>query len=266
MTAILILFLFILLFASAILSGSETALFSLSSVQLKSYKKSKDPRSFLIYSLMERPRDVLVTILMLNVLCNILVQNTVSSLFDQYSAWALKVGVPLALTLLIGEVLPKSIAMSNNSRIAYKMAPVISKTAQILGPFRKKLTTLTSWISQVFFVIIQDEREISAEELQHVLKTSQASGVLLPQEAKLMGGALDLQETLVREVMRPREEILYYDIKEPIAELIHLFADQRTTRVPVCDGDLENLQGILSTQEFFLFQESIQQVEIFYLI
>ena len=254
----LVFILVFLLTLSAILSGSETALFSLSSVQLKSYKKFKDPRFSLIYYLMERPRDVLVTILMLNILSNILVQNTVSSLFDQYDTWALKVGVPLALTLFFGEVLPKSIAMPNNIRVAYKAAPLISKAARWLGPVREKLTAATSALSRIFFLVIQEEEEISPEELKHVLKTSQQTGVLLPQEARLMEGALDLQETLVKELMRPREEIIYYDLEEPLSQLVHLFADERTTRIPVCDGDLENLKGILSTQELFLFQESIR--------
>ncbi len=253
----LVIVLFFLLALSGILSGSETALFSLSSVQLKSYKKTKDLRFSLIFHLMERPRDVLVTILMLNVLSNILVQNTVSSLFGEYNAWALKVGVPLALTLLFGEVLPKSIAMPNNIHIAYRVAPFVSKAARWLGPIRGKLTAVTSWLSRIFFLIIQEEEEISPDELKHVLKTSQETGILLPQEARLMEGALDLQKTLVKELMRPREEILYYDTQEPLSQLVHLYADERTTRVPICDGNLENLKGILSTQEFFLFQDSI---------
>ncbi|HEX2582836.1 MAG TPA: DUF21 domain-containing protein, partial [Chlamydiales bacterium] len=145
--------LFFLLALSATLSASETALFSLSSVQLKSYKKAKDPRFALLFHLMERPRDVLVTILMLNVLSNILVQNTVSSIFDQYNAWALKVGVPLALTLLFGEVLPKSIAMPHNIRIAYRVAPLVFKAARWLGPIREKLTAATSYLSRIFFLL-----------------------------------------------------------------------------------------------------------------
>ncbi len=247
-----------LLILSAILSGSETALFSLSSMQLKTYRKSKDTRLSLIYHLMERPRDILVTILMLNVLSNILVQNTVSSLFSEYSAWGLKVGVPLALTLLFGELLPKSIAMPNNAKVAYRVAPLIYKATLLLKPIRKRLTAVTSWISRFFFLIIQDEEEISPNELKHVLKTSEESGVLLKQEARLVEGALDLQETLVKERMRPREEIIYYDLEEPLSQLIHLFADQQTTRVPVCKGDIENIQGILSTREFFLSKEEIQ--------
>jgi CBS domain containing-hemolysin-like protein len=258
MSLFLILCLVGLILLSASLSASETALFSLSSLQLKHYKKSPNRRLQLISRLMERPRDVLVTILMLNVLANILVQNTVSSLFDAVPSWAVKVGLPLALTLIFGEVLPKSIAMPNNVQVAYKAAPWISNMARFLGPVRRKLTSATSWISRVLFLFLKEEEEISADELKHVLKTSQESGVLLEEECRLISGALDLQETLVKERMRPRQEMLYYDIQEPLSALLHLLIDQQTTRVPVCDGTLENMLGILSTRGFFLARPQIQ--------
>jgi CBS domain containing-hemolysin-like protein len=208
---------------------------------------------------MERPRDVLVTILMLNVLANILVQNTVSSLFENYSGWGLKVGLPLALTLIFSELLPKSLAMPNNAKISEKAAPVIAKCSRFLGPIRRQLTRATNWISRFFFLILQEDEDISPEELKHVLKTSEKSGVLLKQESQMIGGALDLQLTPVSVLMRPREEILYYDLQEPLSVLLHLFADQQITRIPVCDNDLENIKGVLSASAFFLAQPSIHE-------
>ena len=207
---------------------------------------------------MARPRDVLVTILMLNVLANILVQNTVSNLFEQYDNWGLKVGVPLALTLIFGELIPKSIAMPNNTTISPKVAPWISRAANALGPIRRGLTTVTNWIARFVFIILRDDQEISPDELRLVLKTSEESGVLLKQERRLVSGALDLLQTKVLEQMKPREEVLFYDIQEPISSLISLLEEKQVTRLPVCDGDLENLIGILSLRQFFLSQNTIQ--------
>ncbi len=256
--ALLVFALLLLISTSAFLSCSETALFSLSPLQLRSYRQSDKPRLAIIAHLMERPRDVLVTILMLNVLANILVQNTVSSIFDQFTEWSLKVGLPLALTLIFGEVIPKSVAMPNNARISYRVAPVISRTARVLGPIRRRLTQVTSVISRIMFFFLKEEKEITADELRHVLKTSEESGVLHQAESRLIRGALDLEQTLVKEQMRPREEILYYDIQEPLSALEHLLVDQETTRVPVCDGDLENLLGILTTRKYFLSKPALK--------
>ncbi|HSX10844.1 MAG TPA: hemolysin family protein [Chlamydiales bacterium] len=254
----MILFLFFLILMSAFLSGSETALFSLSPLAVKSYRNAADSRLVMIGRLMERPREVLVTILILNILANILIQNTVSTIFDPFPGWALKIFVPLALTLIFGEVLPKALAMPNSASIAYRVAPWIRWATRILSPIRKPLTKATSLISRLCFFFLREEKEISAEELRHVLKTSEERGILMPIESELIGGTLDLQNTVVREHMRPREEILSYDIQEPLSKLTHLFIDQETTRIPVYDGNLENLKGIISAKQYFFHRDQIK--------
>ncbi len=213
----------------------------------------------MIAGLLERPRELLVTILMLNIIVNIMIQNTVSSLFDPTAGWGWKVGFPLAITLIFGEILPKSLALPNNTRIAYKAAPWVGWAARVLKPIREPLTRATGWISRALFFFLKEEKEISADELRHVLKTSEETGVLLPQECDLIGGMLDLQNSLVKERMRPREEILSYDIQEPLSQLTHLFVDLETTRVPIYDGDLEKLLGILSTRRFFFHRDQIKK-------
>lgn len=251
----------LLILLSGFLSGSETSLFSLSPMTLKTYQTSSDRKQRLVGSLMGRPRDVLVTILMLNVLANLLVQNTVSSLFESFDDWSLKVGLPLVLTLIFGEVLPKSIALPNNIVIAPKIAPWIGWAESVLMPIRKPLTRATSWISRFLFVFLHKENEITADELRHVLKSSEETGTLLPDECDLISGSLDLQDSSVKERMRPREEILYYDIQDPLSKLTHLLVDLETTRVPVCDGDLEKLLGIISTRRFFFHRDQIKRGE-----
>jgi CBS domain containing-hemolysin-like protein len=208
---------------------------------------------------MERPRDVLVTILMLNICANVLIQNTVSTLFDSLESWTLKIVVPLLLTLIFGELLPKSLALPNHTAIAYRVAPWIDKAATILRPIRVPLTKATSWISRILFIFFREEKEISPDELRHVLKTSEERGILMPIESELIGGTLDLQNSLVREHMRPREEILAYDLQDPVLHLMHLFIDEETTRVPVYDGNLENLKGILSARQVFFHRDQIKK-------
>lgn len=251
----MIFFLTCLLLFSAFLSSSETALFSLPPLSIKAYSRAKEPRVQLIGRLMEKPRDVLVTILMLNVLSNILIQNTVAILFESFHSWWLTVGVPLVLTLVFGELLPKSMALPNAASIARFVAPVVFAGTRILRPIRGPLTRVTSWISRILFFSFRQEREISADELRHVLKTSEAEGVILPIEADLIGGTLDLQHSLVKEHMRPREEVLAYDLDEPIEELYRLFTEKGVSRVPVYRQDLENMKGIVSAKELFFHDQ-----------
>lgn len=251
----------ILIFFSGFLSGSETALFSLSPLTLKSYKTSPEKKFQKVAFLMERPRDVLVTILILNVLSNLLIQNTVSSIFDEFNDWTLKVGLPLILVLIFGEVLPKSIALPYNVGISMRIAPLIAWVNHILKYIREPMTKATSSISRFIFFFLRKEKEFSVDELRHVIKSSRESGVLLHQECDLIEGALDLQHFIVKEQMRPREEILYYDIRSPLLKLKHLLVDLETTRIPVCEGDLEKILGILSAKQFFFHRDQIKKGE-----
>lgn len=259
MTLLLFAGLLFLLLISAFCSLSETSLFSLSPFALRSYKMSQDVRQNLISRLMEHPRDVLVTILIVNTLVNILVQNTVSTIFEEEASWVLKVGVPLVLTLILGELLPKSLALPQNVAIAPRIAPTIEWMLVILKPIREPLTRIASWVSRILFYFLRDEKEISSDELRHVLKTSEQSKILLPQEASLIGGTIDLQNSIAKERMRPREEVLFFDIRDPLSKIHHLFVDLEISRVPVCDGNLENILGILSARRYFFHGSNIQK-------
>jgi CBS domain containing-hemolysin-like protein len=59
--------------------------------------------------------------------------------------------------------------------------------------------------------------------------------------------------------MRPRQDILYYDIKDPLTKLVHLFVDKECSRMPVCEKDIENVLGIIDAKQYFLHREAIQE-------
>jgi CBS domain containing-hemolysin-like protein len=203
----------------------------------------------------------LVTILILNVLVNILVQNVASSLFGEFSGWGLRVGVPLALTLIFGEVIPKSIALQNNDRIAQFVAPVIGRAKRILGPLRRSMTRLTGAVSKWMFFFLKRAPEMSRDEMELVLSTSQEQGVVDKDEAEMMDGLLDLRDTSVRELMQPREDIIFFKQHDPLLRLTHLFVDQECSRIPVCDGEINNILGVISARSFFLEKDSLKTGE-----
>jgi putative hemolysin len=259
MIQFLVFFLIILILGSALFSASETALFSLSSMQVQAFRKSQNYRQQLVAKLLDSPRDLLITLIMINVMINILIQNVVAKIFGSYSGWGLTVGVPLALTLTLGEFIPKSVGIANNIRFSPRVANFLWVIKKILLPIRIVLIRITSVVSRVMFFFLQDEKEISTDELQHALRTSRARGVLAEDEAELMRGYLHLQESLAKEFLRPREEVLTFEMTEPISKLIHLFVDQECTRIPVCEGDIDHIIGIITSREFFLHRESLKE-------
>ncbi len=252
-----ILLIFLLTFASGFFSSTETAFFSLSSSKVKTYNHSEDKKKQLIANLLKHPRDLLVTVFMLNTLVNILLQNVTSSMFGKNAGLDLKIGVPFILTLLFGEIIPKYIGIQNNAFIAELSAPAISMMQNILTPLRRLIVNITEPISRLIFFFLKKEKSISQDELTHLLKQSEEFGLLNKEEAFLAKGYLNLQNLSVKEVMRPRDEILFYNIEEPLSKLIYLIADQQCSRIPVCDEKIDNILGIISAKDFFLERDEI---------
>lgn len=262
METVILLFIIVLLTClSGYFSSSETALFSLSSIKIKAYETNQDPRKRLIARLVLQPRDLLVTVFMLNTVINILLQNVASHFFGASAGLDLTIGVPLILTLLFGEIIPKYIGIQNNVAISYYVAPSINYIQNLLRPIRKLIIRITLPISQMFFFFLKKEKSISKDELQHVIQKSEEEGVLAREEAELIWGFLNLQDATVKELMRPREDMLYYDLREPLTKLTYLIVDQQCSRLPVCDQNVQNILGIIDAKRFFLKSQQLQTSE-----
>ena len=112
MIHILVLILALLILGSAFFSSSETTLFSLTPMEVQKFKKSRELGGQKVVRLLKSPRNLLITLIMVNVVLNILVQNVMSNIFGTLSGWLLNVGAPLLLTLTFGEFIPKSIGIA----------------------------------------------------------------------------------------------------------------------------------------------------------
>ena len=160
--------------------------------------------------------------------------------------------------LLFGEIIPKQYGLQHNQNLSYVVVPSINYLQNILKPIRKWIIAVTLPISRFIFYFLKKEHSISREELQHVLKTSEAHGVLEPDEVELVWGYLNLQDMNVKELLQPREDMHCYDINEPLSKLIYLFTEKQFSRIPVYDKVIENLIGIVTAKNYFLHHQAIQ--------
>ncbi|HRD56352.1 MAG TPA: hemolysin family protein [Parachlamydiaceae bacterium] len=252
-----IVLLVLLTFTAGFFSSTETAFFSLPTTKIKTWLHSSDKKKVLAARLLSHPRDLLVTVFMLNTLSNILLQNTASAMFGRGASWLLKIGVPFILTLIFGEIIPKYIGIQNNSFLTYTTAPAISFIQNLLAPVRKAIIYITEPISRFLFFFLKKEERLSEDEVEYLLNESEKSGVLDKKEAELVKGYLTLQRVQVKEAMRPKEDILFYKIEEPLSKLIYLLVDQQCSKIPVCDEKLDHLLGIISAKTFFLNRDEI---------
>lgn len=257
-TFILSLLVLLLLFFSAYCSSAEAALFSLQTTQIKAFQSDSNHRKKIVGSLLQHPHDLLVTVFMLNTLVNILLQNVTSSIFGDTASWVYTVGIPLVLTLIFGELIPKYIGLQNNVKLSLFVAPTIHFFQKFLKPLRQATLAITIPVSRALFFFLKKEPEISKEELEHILKTSEEHGIFDKDEGELISGYLQFQESQAKEIAWPKEDILFYDINDPLTKLTHLFVDEQCTRLPVCDEDLDHVLGIITAKDFLIHRDDIQ--------
>ena len=128
---------------------------------------------------------------------------------------------------------------------------------KVLGPVRKCIGKIATYVSKFLFFFLEQNKKISKEELLHVLHTSEKKGILSAAESSLIEGHLDLRDILVKEIMRPKDEIIYFSLENDLNKLEQLFIKEECSRLPVCKKDLDSLLGIISAYDYFILTAHI---------
>ncbi len=259
MTWLLLLPMLFFTLCSGLVSAAQVSLFSLTPTQIKSYSKSEDRHKKTAASLLQHPRQLLVTLFMADVLVNLLVQNFASGFFSSYSSWLLNVGVPLVLTLIFGDILPKAFALARNQKVATKAAPIIFYIFRLVRPLRLIIVDLASMVSHALFFFLKKPAELSREEILELLHRSEERELLDKREGRWIRGFLWFQGATAKEVMQPRDALQIYCLHDSLEQLHLCF--EKNSRVVVCRENLESPVGVLSSRDYFLLRPDLKKAE-----
>jgi putative hemolysin len=249
----------VLLAGSAFFSGSETALFSLSGGQL--HRLAKSGRSGrIVAALTRRPRELLNALLLGNLLINVAYTAIAATIvFDldrsRLPAWSAPVGsvVALVVLILVGEVAPKIIAFSATRRWALLCGAILTAYKRVVGPVLWVIQHVA--IGPITRVISPGRRrggEISAGELGDVLDLAARQGTIDRDAGAMLQEIVELTGLRTCDIMVPRVDMIARDIATPRAGLIQTFKDTGLTRLPVYDGDVDNVVGIIVARALLL--------------
>lgn len=249
----------LLLACSGFLSGSETSLFSLSSLRVRRLQ-SESKVGRLIASLLAHPRSLLSTILICNILVNVFASSLSASLFRGLSesedalisrpmGSVISVVVMTFLILVFGEITPKTIAIQNAEPLARRTAPVIYGLSRVVAPLRAVLLWVTGGIVRLVDRHIPADASISEDELRTAVKIGLSEGVLDAQERDMIHGVFQLEAKQVRDVMRPRRDLFALDVATPPAELVRQVREHEYARVPVYDEDPDQIVGMIYARD-----------------
>jgi putative hemolysin len=174
------------------------------------------------------------------------------------SAHNLGFGVVIFLTtyvsLVIGEIVPKQIALRSPEPIAVVMSRPMRILSKIVAPFVWILEHSSSLILALFGLDKESRNHVTAEELHLVVAEAQTAGVLEEDERAMISGIVRLADRPVREVMTPRTEIDWIDLGASAEEIRDALLASPHSRIPVADGAVENIVGVIKTRDVMAAQ------------
>jgi len=172
---------------------------------------------------------------------------------DPDTAHTVGFGVVIVLTtyvsLVIGEIVPKQIALRSPEPIAVLMAPPLRWLSKVTAPFVWVLERSSALIFKLFGLDKESKNHVTAEELHLVVAEAQTAGVLEEDERAMISGIVRLADRPVREVMTPRTEVDWIDVHAEPGEIQQVLLESPHSRIPVADGAVENIVGVIQTRD-----------------
>ncbi|MHC3436713.1 hemolysin family protein [Natrialbaceae archaeon A-gly3] len=244
----------VLIALSGFFSSSEIAMFSLPKHRVEGMVEEEVPGASLVKELKDDPHRLLVTILVGNNIVNIAMSSIATALLSIYFGGL--IGVILAtfgitaIVLLFGESAPKSYAVENTESWAVRIAKPLKGTEYLLYPLIVLFDYLTRQVNKLTGSTSAIETPyVTRDEIQEMLESGEREGVIEEEEHEMLQRIFRFNNTIVKEVMTPRLDITAVPKDAPIDEAIETCIQSGHARVPVYEGSLDNVQGIVHIRD-----------------
>lgn len=255
-------FLIFLLTVSALVSGSEAALFSLTPNDIGKLKKNQSRSSEAALTLLSMPNYLLATILTMNNLvniCAVLVTNRIVDLIVTFNdssilRFIIKVIIVTFILLLFGEIMPKILATSNPMRFTKIIAVPLLYLKNFFKPVSYVLIHSGSHIHEA---VSRKKGNISMDEISDALEIAETQNA---EDKKILQGIVDFINTEVSDVLKPRVDVVAVDMGASFAQVRKTIMESGFSRIPVYEGYLDNIKGVLYVKDLIphLSKENFQ--------
>ena len=245
----------VLLCGSAFFSGSETALFSLSRLDLQKLRRERNRHTETLHALLDQPRRLIISILCGNELVNIAAAANMTgilvTLYGVERAGWISILVMVPLLLLFGEVTPKTISVSNPVRISTGLvASPMSLWVRLIAPL---VWVIRGIADRVTTLIVGEEKAaeniLQLDEFRTLVEEVAKEGELNATERALIYNLLEAGDTEVVEIMTPRTRTAFLNAEMSVPEMAERFRSYRHPRVPVFRVHRDNLVGFVHAED-----------------
>lgn len=259
-----LLFLFILILFNAYFAATEIAFISLNDAKIEKQAKEGDKKAKQIQKMLKNPSKFLATIQIGITLAGFLSSAFASDAFADKLAPVLNNAMPFLsltswrnisivlitfilsfFTLVLGELVPKRLAMKYYEKIAYATVGVIKAISVITAPFVKLLTWSTNIVSKLFGVGEQEEETVTEEEIKMLVDQGEENGSIEEIEKELINNVFAFNDIVASEIMTHRTEMYAIEINENLYEILDEIDEYKYSRIPVYEETIDDIKGIL---------------------
>jgi putative hemolysin len=247
-----------LLILSGLMSGSETALTALGEWKIRQLREDGlDPTG--AFALLERqPTRFITTLLIGNNVVNIAAASLITQIaiqtaqnygFGESLAVGYATGITTLLVLIFGEITPKSIAVHHAVGFSRAVIRPVYVMSIVLYPIGLAFAWITGTVLRLFRLEPSGNPLLTENELRLMLRSAEESGVIEAQEEEMIKGIIDLEETVVREVMTPRVDVVAIPEDASMMELLRLTTEHGYSRLPVYGETIDNIRGFVYARD-----------------
>lgn len=244
----------VLLMFSSFFSASETALMSLSKIRVRHLVDENVKGASRIQKLINDPSKLLGAILIGNNAVNIGASSLMTALFLTKFGEAgvgIATAVMTVIILIFGEITPKSLAAQNSEKVSFAVAKPIDVITVILSPFIHIMTFITGFLIRLLGGKASGNQiSITEDELKTIVNVSHEEGVLEVEERTMIHNVFNFGDTMAKDVMTPRTNMISIDVNCTYAELTEMFKTEQFSRVPVYEESFDNIIGIITIKDF----------------
>ena len=252
----------VLLMLSGLMSGSETALTAVGQWKIRQIREDgEDPSG--VFALLERDRPRFITTLLIaNNLVNIAATALVTQIALRLAASlgaaeslaiAYATGVMTLLLLIFGEITPKSFAVHNAVPMSRWVIRPVYYLSVVFYPVGIFFTFLANTVLRLLRLEPVEGPLITENELRLMLRSAEESGVIEAQEQEMIRGIIDLEETVVREVMTPRVDVVAVSEENTLEDILALVTEHGYSRLPVYAETVDNVRGQVYARDLLAY-------------
>lgn len=245
----------LLLLVSAFSSAAETAITSVNRIKVRQQAEEGKRSAVILDNLLKHPGRFLATILLMNNLVNVAASAVATILAAKYVAYpaAVATGVITFLILVFGEISPKTFAVQNADKMAFLVAPVVRITEYIFYPVVRALIIISNLLLAILGTRPMKEGPfVTEEEIRTMVSVGEEEGVIEEDEKEMIDSIFEFGETIVKEVMVPRMDMVAVEKNTPISEVLEVILHEGFSRIPVFDKTIDNVVGIVYARDLLV--------------